>query len=169
MSLITEDGTGMSTAESYISVADADAYHAARNTTLWATLTTSDKEAALRRAADYLTQAYRTRWKGYRTQALQALDWPRQSVLMGDTASQYLVPYNSIPVEIKNACAEIAFRAAAGPLAGDLKQGVVEKTVGPIRVKYDSYSPQHNRYRAIDMLLRPYLDKSNSVVSLTRS
>jgi hypothetical protein len=169
MSLITEDGTGMSNAESYISVADADAYHAARNATLWATLTTSDKEAALRRGVDYLMQAYRTRWKGYRAQALQALDWPRNSVVLSDTASQYVVPYNTIPVEVKNACAEIALRAAAGPLAGDLKQGVVEKTVGPLRVKYDSYSPQHNRYRAIDMLLRSYIDKSSTTVSLVRS
>jgi len=36
MSLIVEDGTGKSTSESYISVADASTYHAARGNTLWA-------------------------------------------------------------------------------------------------------------------------------------
>ena len=44
MALETETGTGSATAESFCSVADADTYHAARGTTLWATLTTACHE-----------------------------------------------------------------------------------------------------------------------------
>ena len=35
MSLVTEDGTGLPTAESYISVADATTYHTARGNAVW--------------------------------------------------------------------------------------------------------------------------------------
>ena len=52
MSLIVEDGTGKSTSESYISVADASTYFAARAVTSWAALATDAlREAALRSLA----------------------------------------------------------------------------------------------------------------------
>jgi hypothetical protein len=66
MTLTVEDGTGKADAESYISVADADTYFTARNNATWAALSTSDKEAALRKATDYMLQAYRVRWAGMR-------------------------------------------------------------------------------------------------------
>jgi hypothetical protein len=50
VSLIVEDGTGLATAESYISVADADTRQAALGITNWATLSTAEKEQALRRS-----------------------------------------------------------------------------------------------------------------------
>ena len=81
MSLIVEDGTGRADAESYASVSVADAYHTARGNTAWAALaTTALKEAALRKATDYLGQTYGLRWKGYRMTTTQALDWPRELV-----------------------------------------------------------------------------------------
>ena len=66
MSLIVEDGTGKSNAESYISVADADTYHSNRDNTDWAALTTAEKERLLRIATDYMVAVYRLRWDGYR-------------------------------------------------------------------------------------------------------
>ena len=53
MTLVIEDGTGKSNAESYISVADADTYHSNRGNTDWAALTTAEKERLLRIATDY--------------------------------------------------------------------------------------------------------------------
>jgi len=154
MSLICEDGSGKSDSESYISVADASSYHTARGNTAWAALATDAlREAALRRATDYMRQAYRSRWQGYKVNEDQALDWPRYDV----EVEGYAVDSDIVPTEVKNACAELALRASAADLNPDLTQGVLSEQVGSIQVTYDKASPQFTRYRAIDALLSPYL------------
>jgi hypothetical protein len=154
MSLIVEDGTIVPGAESYISVADASTYHTARGNTAWAALATDAlREAALRRATDYMRQAYRSRWQGYKVNEDQALDWPRYDV----EVEGYAVDSDIVPTEIKNACAELALRASAADLNPDLTQGVLSEQVGSIQVTYDKASPQFTRYRAIDAILSPYL------------
>ena len=154
MALEVEDGTGKSTAESYISVADASSYHTARGNTAWAALATDAlREAALRRATDYMRQAYRSRWQGYKVNEDQALDWPRYDV----EVEGYAIDSDIVPTEIKNACAELALRASAADLNPDLTQGVAREKVGQIEVEYDKASPQFTRYKAIDAILSPYL------------
>ena len=154
MALEVEDGTGKSTAESYISVADASSYHAARGNTAWAALATDAlREAALRKATDFMRQVYRSRWQGYKVNEDQALDWPRYYV----EVEGYAIDSDIVPTEIKNACAELALRASAADLNPDLTQGVAREKVGQIEVEYDKASPQFTRYRAIDALLSPYL------------
>jgi hypothetical protein len=166
--LITEDGTGRADAESYCSVDDADTYHANRGNTTWATLTTDEKEQALRRATDYLLEVYRLRWKGTRINGEQSLDWPRGFVerddfeyqgLNGSTfiGGHFFYPSDEVPQEVENACALMAWKAAAGELAPDLSQGVLREKVDVLEVQYDANSPQYVRYRAIDNLLRPFL------------
>ncbi len=85
MSIIVEDGTGLATAESYISVADASTYFTARGNTTWDALdegeATAAREAALRLATDYMTAVYRDRWEGVRYTEGQALCWPRSGVV----------------------------------------------------------------------------------------
>ena len=154
MSLICEDGSGKSDSESYISVADASSYHTARGNTAWAALATDAlREAALRRATDYMRQAYRSRWQGYKVNEDQALDWPRYGV----EVEGYAVDSDIVPTEVKNACAELALRASAAELNPDLTQGVLSEQVGSIQVTYDKASPQFTRYRAIDAVISPYL------------
>ena len=154
MAIVVEDGTGKSTAESYISVADASTYHTARGNTAWAALTTDAlREAALRKATDYMRQAYRSRWQGYRVNEDQALDWPRYDV----EVEGYAVDSDIVPTEVKNACAELALKASSADLNPDLTQGVLSEQVGSISVTYDKNSPQRTRYAAIDAMLAPYL------------
>lgn len=154
MAIVVEDGTGKSTAESYISVADASTYHTARGNTAWAALTTDAlREAALRKATDYMRQAYRSRWQGYKVNEDQALDWPRYGV----EVEGYAVDSDIVPTEVKNACAELALKASAAELNPDLTQGVLSEQVGSIQVTYDKASPQFTRYRAIDAIIAPYL------------
>ena len=154
MTLIVEDGSGKSDSESYISVADASNYHTVRGNTAWAALATDAlREAALRKATDFMRQAYRSRWQGYKVNEDQALDWPRYDV----EVEGYAIDSDIVPTEIKNACAELALRASAADLNPDLTQGVAREKVGQIEVEYDKASPQFTRYRAIDALLSPYL------------
>ena len=75
---------GGASAESYASVLEADTYHSNRGNIAWTALATPAKEQALRKATDYLTQIYRERWKGYRVDNTQALDWPRLNVGIND-------------------------------------------------------------------------------------
>ena len=154
MAIVVEDGTGKSTAESYISVADASTYHTARGNTAWAALTTDAiREQCLRKATDFMRQAYRSRWQGYRVNEDQALDWPRYGV----EVEGYAVDSDIVPTEIKNACAELALKASSADLNPDLTQGVLSEQVGSISVTYDKNSPQRTRYAAIDAMLSPYL------------
>lgn len=166
MSLIVEDGTGKSDSEAYISVADADAYHSARNNSDWDLLDDPQKEAKLRIATEYMVAEYRNRWKGYRSKVDQALDWPRQGVVIEN--GRVLIKNNTIPTEIKRACAELALRASMGALIEDQTQKVASETVGPITVVYDRFAPAQPQYRQVDLMLKPYLDGGGPMLKLER-
>jgi hypothetical protein len=158
--LIIETGSGLQNAESYASVAVADAYHAGRLNTAWAALDTVTKEGALRRATEYLVGKYRDRWKGMRNTMTQALDWPRYNVQLADVGFGSIaayVPANTVPVEVQNACCVLALIAATTDLAPPLERTVQEKTIGPIKTVFAQGSQELVRHPAVDMMLKPYL------------
>lgn len=173
MALEVEDGTGKANAESYISVADATAHFAGRGKgDAWDAV--EDKEAALRKATDYMGQEYRTRWLGLRANSGQALDWPRAYVPKFDAPGGYganpdYYLLTDIPVEVKRACAELALRSNAEDLAPDETQGALEKTVGPITIKLDPDSPSRKQWTAVDLLLKPLLKPTSGAVNVVRT
>jgi hypothetical protein len=139
MSIVVEDGTGISDANSYIGVADASAYHLSRGNVSWVGV--ADKETALIKATDYLTNVYKGRWAGYRILITQALDWPRSDVPVLDApkalSGQAFYASNAVPLAVRNACAELALRASTVDLNPDASGGTKKKTkVGPIEVEY---------------------------------
>lgn len=172
MSLIVETGSGIAGAESYASVAQASAYHAGRGLTAWDDV--ADKEAALRKATDYMLQNYRLGWKGYRVNPEQALDWPRYECYipgyrLGRQSGDYLVPSNVVPNEVRNACIELALKVTIEELNPDLTQQVLNSKVGSISITYSETSPQYKRFRAIDMMLRHLLDGNGVTAKVGRS
>jgi hypothetical protein len=120
------------------------------------------KEAALRKATDFMRQIYRSKWQGVKVDEDQALDWPRYDVVV----EGYAIDSDIVPTEVKNACAELALRASAGDLLADQTQGVIREKVGQIEVEYDRSSPQQARYSAIDAMLAPYLLAGGSGTSM---
>lgn len=153
MALIVEDGTGLADAESYISVSDADTWHANRGNTAWAAFDTTKKEQLLRTATDYMA-LYAGAWVGRRVTATQALDWPR----IGGEAFGFCIASDFVPLPVANACALLAIKAtASGGLTPDTKQAVKRKKVGPLEVEYQDYSSATKRYRGVDALLGQYL------------
>jgi len=155
MSLVVEDGTGKPDAESYISVAEADAYHEAQGNTAWDDIASDVlKEQALRRAMRYLEGQYGLAWKGTRLYQLQALSWPRYDVFVDG----YTLYTDVIPQDIKNAQAELALRTPTSDeqLAADLDQTVMSEKVGPIAVTYAEGSSGVVRYRLVDLMLNKY-------------
>jgi hypothetical protein len=170
VALIVEDGTGLVDAESYIAVADATTYHANRGNAAWAALASDAvREQLLRKATDYMVQVYRLRWKGWRVTTTQALDWPRSEVERADYAAlqtngyttisgDYYYPADEVPREVTWACAELALKANDGDLAADIEQLIKREKVGPIEVEYADYSRAEKVFRAIDLLLAPFLN-----------
>lgn len=171
MALIVETGSIVASAESYCTVAFADTYHENRANTAWDSV--DEKEAYLRKATDYMMQAYRHRWKGSRVSVDQPLDWPRNGVCI-DTVIEALsygnyIHNDIVPLEVQKACAELALKASASELMADQERGIVSETIGPLSTTYDRYSPQSKRYKTVDALLAPYLTGSSNSMNVVRS
>ena len=121
MNLILEDGTGLANANSYASVAEADAYHDRRLHSLtWTAATTPVKERALAMASRTLDAM--TVWQGSRATATQALAWPRTGVVYDGL----LIDGETVPAPVKNATAELARLLIGEDLTQDVAQNDVE-------------------------------------------
>lgn len=164
MTLIVEDGTGLATAESYLSVADATTYitnYVLSSGTWLTTATTAEKEKALRIASKYIDIQYHSRWKGYRTNDAQALDWPRYEVYDAD---DYLIASDELPQRLLQATAEMAIRALTSDILTDItSSGSVSAyrvKVGPIEESTE-YSGGGNSpetyYRKVDRMLKDFI------------
>lgn len=169
MSLVTEDGTGLTTAESYCSVADADTYHTNFGNASWAALATAAKEVALRKASAYMTQTYRGRWDGWRVNVHQALDWPRSMVRIKDAVAVAYYANTAVPTVVANACADLALRSVTTTLLPDLEPAVTAESIGPISVQYAQGASQLVKFTAVDYMLNPVMKLGSSAVSLTRA
>lgn len=165
MSLIVETGAGLADAESYISAADADTYFALRSVSAWAALTGEQKEAALRKATDYMEQAYADLWKGERTTTTQALSWPRRCV---EIRTDEWLAQDIVPAAVSRACAELAVRASSSDLSPDLGAQVQSETVGPISTTYATGARQQTKYQAIDGMLSSLIGGSANTIKLVR-
>lgn len=172
---IVEDGTAKSDALSFVSVADADEYHARRNHTEWTLLTLGQKHAYLVDATEYIEEVYRERWKGLRKTATQALSWPREwvvredyyavdSVIPDSVNGAFYYPSNIVPTEVKNACAELAYKRISGELSPDIDRVTKREKLGPMEVEYQDYGKPYKVYRAIDNMLSVLLNSTSSGV-----
>lgn len=160
MALDIEDGTGLDTAEAYSSVSDADAYFLRRNLTVWATLTTEAKEAALIAGAAYVTERYEPGLAGERTRVTQGLAFPRLGMLVGGA----LYPPDTVPLQVKTAALELAYESTRpGGLWAVTDPNapvVVERTVGPITRKFkapDSTAPRQKEFDRVTALLARFV------------
>jgi hypothetical protein len=175
MALIVEDGTGKADAESYIAVADATTYHANRGNTAWSALASDTvREQLLRQAADFMVQEYRARWAGSRIGITQRLDWPRYDVPIKDAPTGYgtfaaVYPYDEVPEAVRNACAELALKAASGPLRADVTPPVVREKVGPLEVEYAEGARQTTVYLTVDNMLEPFFKDGGGTIPVVRA
>ena len=104
---VVEDGTGLTNATSYVSVADADDYLTVKPDAViadWVALTSGQKQDYLMWATRLLDQ--RGTFQGQKTVEESALRWPRAWVYDRDSL---LLPDDEIPEQIEAATVEIAF------------------------------------------------------------
>jgi DnaT-like ssDNA binding protein len=173
MALVVEDGTGVASADSYVSTADADTYHGSRGNAAWALLDQTTKEINLRVATDFMLATFRGAWKGYRSTSTQRLDWPRADVQRDrDDAFAYLalIPFNIVPDEVKQACAEYALVNSTTPLLTSLSRGKKSVKIGPIEIEYDGNSAMQTAFIMASRRLAPLLKSggNSNVVGLVR-
>lgn len=170
MALVVEDGTGLSTAESFGSVAECDTYNSlyVQNAIWTASVIAADKEHALRIATQYMQAVFALRWRGTRLLGTQALAWPRYNVLMPDTFCYYL-PSNTVPQLVKNACFELAIKVLAGTalmvdVAGADRSVISElDKVGPLETetKWSGGRPNQQVFSLVEQILSTLLTFAN--------
>src|ERR1044072_1066406 len=96
ITIIVEDGTGVTDANAYVDVAAARAYAEQRGVTLPAD---DDVIAAwLIQATDYL-ESFACKYQGRKTDCAQSLQWPRKCVVICCAP----FPDNEIPKQLKSA------------------------------------------------------------------
>lgn len=112
MAFTVEDGTNVSGANAYVTVAAADSYNTDHEMdTDWSGAGDAAKQKAIRLATQYLDLRFRHRWRGRRYNDDQALDWPRTAFTDYDG---FTIDAESIPTVLKNACTELAIRVVKG-------------------------------------------------------
>ena len=102
--LVPETGAGLPTANSYVSLEEADAYLTnSLSSARWNALLEDDKTRFLIAATRWLDQ--QAKWNGLPTVVGQGLRWPRSGVFDRDCLP---VNQNSVPTQLKEAVCEMA-------------------------------------------------------------
>lgn len=160
MSLVVEDGTIVSGAESYVTVADADAYFLKLNNSVWDALDVEDKEAGLRAATQYIDSTYN--FIGCLVSNQQPIMWPRTAAI--DNAGR-LLSITTIPQRLKDATCEAALQHNSGALLASTDRETSSEKVGSIEVSY--FQGQNSKkYPLVNVLLKDLV--SGGAGKLTR-
>lgn len=179
MALVVEDGTGLATADSYVSIADAVVYldkHAASGASnVFTAAATALQETALRNAARFLDAWGALRFKGRRILGTQALQWPRYNVVTNDG---YSVEFDEVPTLVINCAAELALRFVADTTGhdtsrlmpdqsapGHVKAERIEVVDGVVSdIEYAGGSSQQKSYELCERMLAPLLEPAGRVL-----
>ena len=159
MSLIIEDGTGLSNASAYVSVAGADSYFSANNNTVLSAKTTPEKEAAILYATSYLDNNFW--WRGYIKVNQQALGWPR--ILVYDRENR-IIDCNTVPQRVKDATAELALEALDKSLVPSLPRGgeIKRQKVSSLEIEYFERASSTRTFPLVRQLLAGLFNDSPS-------
>tara|TARA_R110000824_G_scaffold66023_4_gene171610 strand:+ start:105 stop:632 length:528 start_codon:yes stop_codon:yes gene_type:complete len=120
-------------ADSFITVAEADAYWATNlYPTTWETATTANKEKALKMATRILDE--KCEWVGTRATSAQALGWGRTDVVYDGIS----VSSTTMPIQISNATAQFAGDLLVSDLTANAEgKGLNSLKVGDITLDFD--------------------------------
>jgi hypothetical protein len=125
MTIVVEDGNNLVNSNSYVSVADFQAYASARGITI-----SGDPEELLIKSMDYIESLV---FKGEKFTRNQPLQWPRWDVVIDN----FLVTVHSIPPHLVKGQIEVALAIDRGidPIS-DIPRVKDSVSVGSISVTY---------------------------------
>lgn len=156
MTIVVEDGTGLSTAETYQTLDQFKAYWTARGITLADDYTDAQLETALRKGFQYINTI--ARYKAITLTLGQAGEFPRDGLT--DWNGREI---EGVPRQVKEAQNELSYKALTEELYTDLERGgrVAAESVGPISVSYFNDAPAGKTFRAAMMILKPFMRSVN--------
>lgn len=126
LTFTVEDGTGVTDANSYCSLAAADAYFDGRlHATRWTEATTAERQQALVMATRLIDQYID--WRGARVLTRETPAWPRTG--MYDRAG-VLIDATTLPDCLVESTAEFAMRLLDGDRVRDAEEAAVSVSAG---------------------------------------
>jgi hypothetical protein len=164
MTIVVEDGSGVTGANSYVTLAEARAYASARGVNLSGS--DSAVEQHIVKSIDYL-EAQRARYKGNKTNTSQSLQWPRSNV----TIDNEIILSDEIPQILKSLQCQVIITDHLGIDLFPVQQGnfVIREKIGPLDTTFSdkiktSATPT---VPAIDALLLPLCRNTGSGILST--
>ena len=158
---------GGTTTNSYITVAEYEAFWTERNVTISGS--TSSKESELVKSADYINRAYD--FIGEQQYRYQTMAWPRLTGIM--LVKDWPIDPDTVPQDIKDAQAELAYLINQGATPFATVEGgakVREKNkAGPVEtdVEYTNFR-ETPRFVAIEGLVSPYTVYGGAQIKVIR-
>ena len=173
MAITIVSTVGSATANSFVTLAEAEVYMLGRgNKALWTAATDATKDIALAEATRDIDLKDYT---GYRTASTQALSWPREWATDPDNPVQGWYDTDVVPARIKNATCELAFqyiKAGTTDVAAlDSKANVKSKQVDVLKTEYFASTSTPTglaRYPRVMAYIRPLLANSGLTIPLVR-
>ena len=154
MALIIEDGTNVASASSFVTVAECQAYAAARGLELPAT--DAAIEILLIKAMDFIN-SLEFDFQGWRVNNAQLHTWPREGAYLFSES----ILVSEIPQILKDAQCRLAFDVSLSELQSTGSgRVVVKEKVGPLETHYsnDGVSNQQINPTAAFAILKPLLN-----------
>ena len=154
MAIVVEDGTLVSGANSYITLDEFQAWADARGIDYGTDYTLSQQ---LFRATDYFESL---RFKGLKSDELQAMQWPRDQVLIDG----YAVESIEIPKEVKIAIYElIKIEIDGDSRLAPSDREVLSEQIDSIKITYKDNAGMKRSTPALDRALRKLVMPSSEV------
>ncbi len=164
--LIVEDGTVSSaSANTYITLAEADTYCSNMAYTSWASLASSTRESCILRAMVYIDALA---FKGYKTSFQNPLSWPRAGVysdIRNDLFgfwSEY--PVNEIPKSLKRGLCHAAYEESleADILLATSQDNIKREKIDIIETEYFSSQPSQKIFTKVLALMSDIVQETGS-------
>lgn len=164
ITLVVEDGTGLETANTYISATDADLYNANLGRAEWSVLDVEVKAAALIKATQFIDASFQ--WIGKKKTSAQGLKWPR---IEGKTPEGIEIQLSDsdgfgiegVPSPVSKAVAETAFLSLSNDLfqVADPNGKVIRDKTDVLETEYQPESPSlkpaaPTLFSAVNLMLR---------------
>jgi len=166
ITLVKEDGTGKSDANSYADLTDGNAYHDGHlYATAWTAASDAQKAVALVMASRLIDAEFQ--FNGTRTNAVQGLQWPRARCPEPDAIHvplQVLLPipsdyvrYDSVPKAVVQATCEMARELLiVDRTAAPAGEGLKYQNVGTTQTGYDKNDTRPVLSRVAQVMLAKY-------------
>lgn len=166
LTLVKEDGTGLSTANSYANEADGDSYHDGHlYATDWTGATSGTKQAALVMATRLIDANFS--FEGKAVTDTQALEFPRFDIV---NRSGYLIDSSTIPSALIDATCEFArWLVQSDRTAEEGEKGFKSLKVGSLSLTPDPGDRKQTIPDVVSKMLAPYgAPFAGAMVNVTR-